>query len=269
MRPSEIVRLGTVLGVWAHPDDEAYLSGGLMALAREAGSRVVCVTATRGEGGTPDPVLWPPARLAAERTVELTRCLDVLGVGEHHWLGYADGGCADADPEPVVERIAELIAEVRPQTVLTFGPDGITGHPDHQAVSRWTTAAFERAAPSGARLLYAAVSDRHARRWAAFHREAEVYLPGYPVTVPVDDLAVDLGLPGEILVRKVAALREQRTQTEGIVAAMGLDRYTAWVDEEAFIEAWHSPVSEVPADRGEGDLQRVGATDGFDWASGC
>ncbi len=53
--------LGTVLGVCAHPDDEAYLSGGLMALARSAGSRVVCVTATRGEQGTTDPRTWPPA----------------------------------------------------------------------------------------------------------------------------------------------------------------------------------------------------------------
>ena len=89
---SEVAELGTILGVWAHPDDEAYLSGGLMAMARDAGSRVVCVTATRGELGTPDPVMWPPERLAAERTGELARSLEILGVTEHHWLGYADGG---------------------------------------------------------------------------------------------------------------------------------------------------------------------------------
>src|SRR5687767_15747549 len=46
---SVVAGLGTVLGIWAHPDDEAYLSGGLMAMARDHGSRVVCVTATRGE----------------------------------------------------------------------------------------------------------------------------------------------------------------------------------------------------------------------------
>ena len=65
---SDVAELGTILGIWAHPDDEAYLSGGLMALARDAGPRVVCVTATRGELGTPDPATWPPDRLAAERT---------------------------------------------------------------------------------------------------------------------------------------------------------------------------------------------------------
>jgi LmbE family N-acetylglucosaminyl deacetylase len=264
-RHVDVAHLGTVLGVWAHPDDEAYLSGALMALAADAGSRVVCVTATRGEQGTPDPIAWPPRRLATERTTELARCLGVLGVREHHWLGHADGGCATADPGAAVDRLCELIAEVRPQTVVTFGPDGITGHPDHQAVSRWTTAAFELAAEPDARLLYSAVSDRHARRWEDFHREAAVYLDGYPVTVGVDDLAVDLTLDGEILARKVAALREQRTQTEGIIALLGLDRYTAWVDEETFVEA---PVSgavrgfaEMPADRRARDLESLGAAD--------
>src|SRR4029079_5500641 len=86
-----VAELGTILGIWAHPDDEAYLSAGLMALACDNGQRVVCVTATRGESGTPDPVAWPPDRLAAERTREMARCLDVLGVREHHWLPYRDG----------------------------------------------------------------------------------------------------------------------------------------------------------------------------------
>ena len=77
---TDVAELGTILGIWAHPDDEAYLSGGLMAMARDNGQRVVCVTATRGELGTPDPVAWPPDRLAAERTREMARCLAVLGV---------------------------------------------------------------------------------------------------------------------------------------------------------------------------------------------
>src|SRR3712207_9387975 len=79
---SVVAELGTVLGIWAHPDDEAYLSGGLMALARDGGSRVVCVTATRGEQGTPDPEEGPPQRLAGERTRELACCLPVLGVSD-------------------------------------------------------------------------------------------------------------------------------------------------------------------------------------------
>src|SRR5689334_4399649 len=131
---TDVAELGTIVGIWAHPDDEAYLSGGLMALARDNGQRVVCVTATRGELGTPDPAAWPPDRLAAERTRELANCLAVLGVGEHHWLGYGDGECAGVDPDAAAARLGDLIGDVRPDTVLTFGPDGITGHPDHCTV---------------------------------------------------------------------------------------------------------------------------------------
>jgi LmbE family N-acetylglucosaminyl deacetylase len=258
----DVAGLGTVLGVWAHPDDEAYLSGGLMALARDAGSRVVCVTATRGEHGTPDPVGWPPDRLAVARTAELARCLAVLGVHEHHWLGYVDGELADVDPEPAVERLSALIAEVRPHTVLTFGPDGITGHPDHQTVSRWARAAFDRAAPPGVRLLQAAVGERWARRWADFHRQADVFVDGYPITVPDDRLAVDLRLDRRTLRRKVRALRAQETQTAGIIAAMGLGRYTEWVAAETFVDGHPSGLPQMSAQGGPGDLQRLGAAGG-------
>jgi LmbE family N-acetylglucosaminyl deacetylase len=232
-----ITELGTILGVWAHPDDEAYLSGGLMALARDAGSHVVCVTATRGELGTPDPVTWPPDRLAAERTGELARCLEILGVTEHHWLGYRDGECPEVDPSEAVARLCELIEEVRPDTVLTFGPDGITGHPDHQTISAWTTKAFDRAAKPGARLLYAALAEPRVRRWKSLSDSLDIYLPGYPVVTRVDRLAVDLELDPLTAARKVEALAAQTTQTAGLIAALGVDRYTAWVGAESFAVA--------------------------------
>ena len=133
---TDVADLGTIVGIWAHPDDEAYLSGGLMAMARDNGQRVVCVTATRGELGTPDPVAWPPDRLAAERTRELARCLDVLGVREHHWLDYRRRRVRAGRPGRRGRAArATVIDDVRPDTVLTFGPDGITGHLDHRTVS--------------------------------------------------------------------------------------------------------------------------------------
>lgn len=233
---SVVAELGTVLGVWAHPDDEAYLSGGLMALARDGGSRVVCVTATRGEQGTPDPEAWPPARLAAERTRELARCLAVLGVSEHRWLGYRDGECPAAPAAEAVAELCEVIDEVAPDTVVTFGPDGITGHPDHRTVSAWVTAAFDRAAAPGARLLYSAAAERRVPRWQDLDERLGVYLPGYPVSVPDERLAVDLVLDPDTAARKVRALAAQTTQTAGLIATMGIDCYTAWVGEESFVE---------------------------------
>jgi LmbE family N-acetylglucosaminyl deacetylase len=237
----DLAGLGTILGVWAHPDDEAYLSGGLMALARDAGSRVVCVTATRGELGTPDPRAWPPDRLAAERTGELARCLKILGVEEHHWLGYRDGECARADASVAVGQLCAVLEQVHPDTVLTFGPDGITGHPDHQTVSGWTGMAFARAAPPEARLLHAAMSEPRAARWAALEAGLGVYSHGYPITTPADRLALDLVLDPSTAARKVRALRAQATQTDPLVAAMGIDVYTAWVGVESFVAAATQP----------------------------
>ena len=231
-----VAGLGTILGIWAHPDDEAYLSGGLMAMARHHGLRVVCVTATHGELGTPDPVTWPPERLAAERAGELARCLEILGVTEHHWLGYPDGACAEVPEAEAIDRLCELIEAVAPDTVLTFGPDGITGHPDHQAVSTWASAAFDLAAPTEARLLQAAIAERREARWGQLNANLGIYLPGYAVPAPPDRLAVDLVLDPEIVDRKVRALSAQTTQTTGLIEAMGLDRYTAWVGEESFTD---------------------------------
>src|SRR5438046_2973350 len=107
-------RLGTILGVWAHPDDETYLSAGLMAAAARSGGRVVCVTATRGERGSWDEERWPSATLGDVREDELLRSLAILGVSDHRFLGYADGQCADVATDEAIAKVAAVIEEVRP-----------------------------------------------------------------------------------------------------------------------------------------------------------
>lgn len=227
--------LGTLLGVLAHPDDEAYLAGGLMAAAVDAGSRVVCVTATRGEGGTPDPGTWPPARLAPVREAELAASLAVLGVSEHRQLGYPDGGCAAVPAGEAVDRLAALVAEVRPDTVLTFGPDGVTGHPDHRTVSAWATAAVSRSGPGCApRLLYAARTEAWCERFDPLHRTIGVFPPGLPARFPADRVAFEVVLPDDLLDRKVAALMAQASQVAPLVEALGADAFRTWVGTECF-----------------------------------
>jgi LmbE family N-acetylglucosaminyl deacetylase len=130
-----------------------------------------------------------------------------------------------------------VIEEVRPDTVVTFGPDGNTGHPDHRTVSAWATAAFDRAAAPGARLLHTVVTERWARRWKAVNERLGVFADGYPVVDLDGPLAVDLVLDADQLTRKVRALRAQATQTDGPVAALGENTYAAWVADEAFVEA--------------------------------
>ena len=108
----------TLLGVWAHPDDEAYTSAGLMAEFRRRGDRVVVVTATLGEHGTSDPTTWPPDELAALRHTELRNSLAVLDVDELHLLGYEDGGCERRDG---TEASPADIA-MRTDIIVTFDP---------------------------------------------------------------------------------------------------------------------------------------------------
>ena len=222
--------LGTVLMVWAHPDDETYLVGGLSAALTDTGRRVVCVTATRGEaGGTAEG-------LAEIRTAELEAALDLLGVEEHHWLDYADGACASVDDDEAASRIRALVDDVRPETVVTFGPDGFTGHPDHQAVSRWVDLALNHhaAGDHGVRLLHA-VAREH-RVDPGLDEDYGVFELGRPRVCADDELAVLLPLEGALLDRKVAALLAQESQTAGLVAAVGLPRFRAWVATEALAE---------------------------------
>ncbi|MEV4414797.1 PIG-L family deacetylase [Catellatospora sp. NPDC049609] len=236
----EVSELGTVLGVWAHPDDEVYLSAGLMALARDAGRRVVCVTATLGERGTGDPAQWPPARLAAVRAHEQRASLAVLGVTEHHVLGLPDGDCAEHPADDAVARLVAIIEQVRPDTILTFGPDGFTGHADHQAVSRWATAARALAAPE-ARLLYATTTDDFLHRWQHVYDRLDVFLAdGLPARTPPELLSLHLALDGELADRKLVALRAQATQTAALVAMLGEQTMRDWCATEAFVDAAHA-----------------------------
>jgi LmbE family N-acetylglucosaminyl deacetylase len=233
-------RLGTVLGVWAHPDDEAYLSAGLMALARDAGQRVVCVTATRGEQGTDDPARWPPERLARRREAELRASLAALGVHEHRFLEYADGGCAQADAATAVAQIAAIMTDVAPDTVVTFGPDGMTGHDDHRTVSAWTTTAHSQVAPH-ARLLYATTTDAFADRWRDLHAQLDIFPDGSPPRTPPDEIALEVVLDDDLSDRKLVALRAQASQTDGLLAVLGEERYRAWWSSETFRQPVMSP----------------------------
>jgi len=226
--------LGQVLGVFAHPDDEAYLAGGLMTTAIDAGRRVVCVTATRGELGFPDDDPRSIEERKNVRTTEMTACLGVLGVEEHHWLEYPDGGCADVPVAVAAERIRALIDDVRPDTVLTFGPDGQTFHPDHIAVGRWTTIAC---AASGheQRLLYATMTPDWATALGQYVDMADLMMTdAEPPTTPIDELSLWFVAEGEVLERKTLALECQASQVAPLIAMAGREAFQTLNADEVF-----------------------------------
>jgi LmbE family N-acetylglucosaminyl deacetylase len=129
-----------LLAVFAHPDDESFAVGGTLAKYAAEGVEVVIVSATRGETGIRGV---DASEAAALREAELRRAAVELGVSRVIFLGYPDGGLAGVDPDGAVSRLMALLRELRPQAVITFGPDGISGHPDHVTVGRWVTAAFD------------------------------------------------------------------------------------------------------------------------------
>lgn len=226
---------GTILGVWAHPDDETYLSAAIMASAVRNGDRVVCATATRGELGSFDEERWPTATLGAVRQAELEECLRLLGVSEHTWFDYADGSCDRVDFEEGVAKVVALMEDADPDTVFTFGPDGMTGHPDHISVCNWTTEAFRRVAKSGATLHYATQIQEWRDRFYDRMQKFNVFMyPGTPPITPREELSIDFPVEGELLELKLKAIEAHCSQIEGMLKFFGQDFFREALTDELY-----------------------------------
>jgi LmbE family N-acetylglucosaminyl deacetylase len=130
--------------VFAHPDDETFCVGGIVAKYAAAGVPVDLFCATNGDAGKSAGVpVSSREELAAIRQRELRAAATILGIGTVEMPGYPDGELARVDSAQLTGDIVAFIRRTRPTVVLTFGPEGApTGHPDHRAVSRAATAAF-------------------------------------------------------------------------------------------------------------------------------
>lgn len=159
-----------LLVVMAHPDDESMGTGGLILRHTRPGIEVHLICATRGEkgwGGKP-----PGARqedLAQIRTAELESAAAALALSSVELWDYPDGGVAGADQAEITARIQAQIERLRPAAVVTCGPDGIYGHPDHIAMGYCADMAVRAAAEDGRPSLYHLAVDAPL---AEFYREA-------------------------------------------------------------------------------------------------
>jgi N-acetyl-1-D-myo-inositol-2-amino-2-deoxy-alpha-D-glucopyranoside deacetylase len=149
----------TLLCVHPHPDDESIACGGVLARAAATGIRTVVVTCTGGEEGENlAGIELGDEPLPVHRRRELAAALAMLGVDEHHWLGYRDSGMAGspandhpdsfhrADVEEAAMRLAALFRRHRPQVVVSDDERGTYGHPDHIKAHQVTVRAVELAA---------------------------------------------------------------------------------------------------------------------------
>ena len=146
-----------LLAFHAHPDDEATSTGGVLARYSEAGEHVVVVTATDGVEGeihnydNPDEIR---PRLAEVRSQEMAESVSILGISQHHFLGYRDSGMMGSDPNEhpdcfwqadfteATARLIRLIRRHRPEVMTIYDPFGGYGHPDHIQVHRIGMAAY-------------------------------------------------------------------------------------------------------------------------------
>jgi LmbE family N-acetylglucosaminyl deacetylase len=142
------------MAVLAHPDDESLGMGGTLAKYSAQGVDVFLLTATRGDAGgyrghRPGDRQHPgPLALASIREAELRAAAAVLGVREVSLLDFHDRYLDAVNPRDAVASIVSHLRRIRPDVVVTFGPDGAYGHPDHIAISQYTTAAMVAAADS-------------------------------------------------------------------------------------------------------------------------
>ena len=214
----------TFAAVVAHPDDDAYGISSIVAMhGHDPGFRFILVHATDGEAGSIFEGSGATREtLGAVRREEDRRAWVALGrvPDRHEWFGYPDGGLEEVDSDELVSRIASIFAEERPDVVATFGPDGITGHPDHIAISRATTDAFHRVARDGGpgfkRLTYGVIRqsmvDRVNRRRIATGLEPwDPNMVYHLRGVPDEDVGISIDT-SSVASRVRAAMREHRTQ---------------------------------------------------------
>jgi LmbE family N-acetylglucosaminyl deacetylase len=233
----DVKRLGTIMGIWAHPDDESFLAAGLLQAAVQNGQTIVCVTATKGEAGVQDPLRWPKDTLGKTRSRELIRALQILGVKEHHWLDFRDGGCAAVPQEQATQKLAAIIKQYSPDTFVTFGPDGLTGHPDHVAVSAWTQLAADQAAP-GAAIYHAVIDVACWPHLQVADKSHNIFFNiKTPPVLPASACDICLKLSPEQMNNKCAALRAMESQTASLFEKFD-DNFTkkAW-NVESFVQA--------------------------------
>jgi LmbE family N-acetylglucosaminyl deacetylase len=214
--------------VAAHPDDDTFGATGSAALhATDEEFRLTVVVVTSGDAGEiADPSLATPETLGPVREAEDRASWAALGrpPDRHEFLRYPDGGVADADQTKLVERIAAVLREEQPDVVVTFGPDGVTGHSDHVTVGAATTKAFEevrgeQGARGFRRLLYN-VLPRSMIEWFSAELVArggdpiDPSAPYQPSGVPDDAIGVAVDCR-QVWKRKFDALFEHKTQGSG------------------------------------------------------
>lgn len=213
----------TLMAIFAHPDDEAFSSGGTLAHYAQKGVKIVLVCANRGEAGKITDPSMTITDLGQHREEELRAACRALGIPDPVFLDFHDSGRAErtryddplalmnVDPFTVELKLRELIAEHAPQVLLTFDPHGAYGHIDHLVVHRAASAAFFSTGHLEAppqRLFFTALRYEVAREISRMGQDLD------PLVYGVSDASIAVRMDVQAQAgRKQAALRAHGSQT--------------------------------------------------------
>jgi LmbE family N-acetylglucosaminyl deacetylase len=249
----------TVLGIFAHPDDESLACGGTFARLADAGARVVVVCASRGEAGSVcDPALVPEGQsLGCVRVRELRDAAAVLGVAEVIVLDHRDGDLRWHHVPELHAEIVLMLQRYRPDAVITFAEDGLYWHLDHIGIHERTYTAVLSLGAAAPPLYYVTMPEGIMLRVI----EAAHARSGTPLDSSFWGIAADTFGHGakpptfvidvrDWVTRKLAALRCHRTQigTGNPIAWLSDDDARQWLGKEQFrrspLEASGDPILE-------------------------
>ncbi len=216
-----------LLAVFAHPDDETFGPGGTLARYALTGHTCRLVTFTRGEAGSLGPAKYlTPEELGRLRSAELERAVSALQLSSHRLCDLPDKKLAALPPETGLAIIRQEIEAFEPDLVLTFHKDGISGHPDHQAVAHWCLQAVREA--TGPRLLGYGIA------------ESQAHLVGFRRLRPIPDTEVthviDVSSYLEYKLRAIECHKSQSELWDRLRSVEG--GFSQYAGREHFSQAW-------------------------------
>ena len=217
----------TLLALFAHPDDETFRPGGTLALLASMGVRVETLIFTHGEAGSCGyPPLCTLDELPFYREQELRCACAALNIQPPRLLDFADGDLQATNPEIMIGKIHTLINEINAQVLLSFGPDGLSGHADHIAVGQWAVSAYNRVAQLSA--LYTVAVPHSLVQALGMH---QVH------AVPDESIALSVDIT-PVWEAKLAAMRCHGTQwSSAPMAGAPEERCRLFFGQEFFVRA--------------------------------
>jgi LmbE family N-acetylglucosaminyl deacetylase len=233
---------GRILCILAHPDDETFGPGGTIAKYADLGYETFLATATKGEAGMlGDPPIATRENVGDVRASELECAARTLGIKEVFFMGFIDGKLVETPMGSIIERAVYAVRKFRPHVIISFGPDGVSGHPDHVKISEVSNLSFRKSADpkfcthhreNGNLHPWQAMKLYHFEIPEKFLKERNINLSG----VPMEDITTVIDT-SEYVERKIEAFNCHKTQIKDSNRILSRPNYREFTRKEYYVLA--------------------------------